>query len=80
MKQELRGVFISHTDFQGKTAGAVLNAKTFAETVTAALRADFEAEIKEAQKAGKLEATLDAAELYAQFEERYTIRVVKVQL
>lgn len=80
MKETYRGVFISHTDFQGLTAQAVLNAKQFAETITEALRVDFENDIKEAQKAGKLEATLKASELYKQFQEHYKIKVVKIEL
>lgn len=80
MKEWHRGVFISHTDFQGLTPQAVMNAKQFAETITEALRVDFVNEIKEAQKAGKVEATLEASELYQQFQEHYKIKVVKVEL
>lgn len=80
MHGKLRGIFIAHTDFQGNTPQAVLNAKQFADTIMQALKSDFEAEVDAAQKANRLEATLDAAELYAQFEENYKIKVVKIEL
>lgn len=80
MKGQYRGVIVIHTDFQGATPAAVGNARDFAETITKALRGQFEQECRDAQAAGKLEETLDLQELYAQFEEHYKIKVVKVNL
>jgi hypothetical protein len=80
MEGKVRGVFIAHTDFQGDTKDAVSNARDFAASVKKALQADFENEVREAQKKGQLDATEQVAALYASFERDYKIRVVKVDL
>lgn len=80
MKGQFRGVIVIHTDFQGSTPQAVKNARDFAETITHALKAQFEQECRDAQSAGKLQETINLKDLYAQFEENYKIRVVKVDL
>jgi len=80
MKGQFRGVVVIHTDFQGNTPQAVKNSRDFAETITQALRAQFEQECRDAQSAGKLQKALNLQDLYAQFEKNYKIRVVKVDL
>jgi hypothetical protein len=79
MTGKLRGVFIAHADFQGDTKTAVQNSADFAATITQALRTDFENEVREAQRDGRIDATQNAADLYADFEKKYKIKVVKVE-
>jgi hypothetical protein len=80
MKGTVRGVFIAHTDFQGDTKEAVINARDFAAAVTHSLKVDFENEVRAAKEKGEIDATEEAAALYANFERDYRIKVVKVEL
>jgi hypothetical protein len=80
MKGKLRGVFIAHSDFQGDTPDAVRAAGEFAATITKAMRADFDKEVEDRQQSGQIDATAEAAALYAEFENHYKIKVVKVNL
>jgi hypothetical protein len=44
------------------------------------MRADFDKEIEDRQQSGQIDATAEAAALYAEFENHYKIKVVKVNL
>jgi hypothetical protein len=80
MNGKLRGVFIAHSDFQGDTKEAVINARDFAATITQALKTDFENEVKAAREKGEIDATEETAALYSAFERDYKIKVVKVEI
>jgi hypothetical protein len=80
MKRNVRGVLVTHDDFQGDTAQAVTCAKTLAEMIYMTVKTQFEKGVTEARQEARKQGKIITDDMAAEQFEKFTIKVVKVDI